>query len=181
MEAGQTKNKWKDQQNTCLPNIVFGGRGAGWDTVTRKGWDNKLKLCLLPGGSIFDNVTIFCLLARSRTRKENQKRQQPYIYICISLTHSLTHSLTAERSGAERSGTERNGTDRTGPDRTGAKRSEAERSGAERSGARRCGPDRRGADEAERSVSVGPSNDHHQRLTRHWVLGERFSAPEAIF
>ena len=73
------------------------------------------------------------------------------------------------------------GPDWTGPDRTGPKRSEAERSGAERSGARRCGPDRRGADEAERSVSVGPSNDHHQRLTRHWVLGERFSAPEAIF
>jgi hypothetical protein len=34
-------------------------------------------------GSIFDNVTTFCLLARSRTRKENHKRQQPYIYMYI--------------------------------------------------------------------------------------------------
>ena len=51
----------------------------GWDRVTRKGSDNKLKLSLLPGGSISDNVLIsvpspqfLVFLSRIRTHKENQ-------------------------------------------------------------------------------------------------------------
>jgi hypothetical protein len=37
---------------------LLGGRGVGWDRVTRKESDNKLKLGLLPGGSISGNVLI---------------------------------------------------------------------------------------------------------------------------